>query len=66
MNEKEKKIKRDLIATTKAVKRKFQELHSDKLILDEHLEEQYKPITTSLKTLIESKKKIMENRLEEV
>lgn len=30
MNKKEKELKKNLIEATKAVKRKFQELHSDK------------------------------------
>lgn len=54
MNVKEKKLKKELIEATKAVRRKFQELHSDKLSLDEHLEEKYKPITKSLRTIIEN------------
>lgn len=56
MNKKEKQVKKELIATTKAVKKKFQELRSDKLMLDEVLEEKYKPITKSLKTLIKNQK----------
>lgn len=56
MNEKEKQVKKELIATTKAVKKKFQELQSDKLLLDERLEEKYKPITKSLKKIIENQK----------
>lgn len=56
MNVKEKKLKKDLIDATRAVKKKFQELHSDKILLDEHLEEKYKPITKSLRTIIENQK----------
>lgn len=56
MNNEEKKIKTDLIAATKAIKKKFQELHNNKIIVDEHLKEQYKPITNSLKTIIENQK----------
>lgn len=52
----EKKIKRELIEATKAVKKKFRELHTDKLTLDEHLEQKYSPITKSLKTIIENQK----------
>lgn len=54
MNEKEKQMKRELIATTKAIKKKFQELHNDKLTLEAHLQEQYEPITKSLKRIIEN------------
>lgn len=54
MDKKEKQTKQELIATTKAVKRKFRELHNEKLSYEEHLEEQYKPITKSLKTIIEN------------
>lgn len=54
MNNKDIKLKQDLIATTRAIKKKFQELHNDKVSLEEHLEERYKPITTSLKRLIEN------------
>lgn len=56
MDVKDKKIKRDLIEATKAVKRKFQELHSDKLMLNEQLEEKFMPITKSLRTIIENQK----------
>lgn len=56
MDAKEKQIKKDLIATTKAVKKKFHQLQSDNLWLDEHLEKQYKPITKSLKTIIKRQK----------
>lgn len=56
MDGQQMKIKEDLIATSNAVRKKFQELHNDKILLDHHFEEKYKPITNSIKDLIENRK----------
>lgn len=60
MKEQEKKIKKAVIKTRKAIRKKYRDLHKNKLILTEQLNEQFQPITESLNRLIDNKEKFIE------
>lgn len=51
----QKKLKTALIKTAKAIKKKYQNLHNEQLAMNEKLEERYKPITSSLKSMLQTK-----------
>lgn len=52
MNDKQKQLKIELIKTAKTIRKKFKDLHDDRMSLEEQLEERYKPITSSLKSVL--------------
>lgn len=54
MDDSEIKLKKSLIEATKVVKKKFRELHNNKLLIDERLEQRYNAITSSLKQIIKN------------
>lgn len=51
-------LKQSLIKTRNAIRKKFQDLHSDKQILSEKISETFKPIIDPIKSLKEDKKQL--------
>lgn len=54
-------LKQSLIRTRNAIRKKFQDLHSDKQILSERISETFKPIIDPIKSLKEDKKFSVKN-----
>lgn len=52
MDNKQKHLKMELIKTAEAIRKKYKDLHNDRLVVEEQMEERYKPITTSLKSVL--------------
>lgn len=52
MNDKQKHLKIELIKTAEAIRKKYKNLHTDRLTLQEQMEERFKPITSSLKSVL--------------
>lgn len=61
MNNKQKQLKIELIKTAKTIRKKFKGLHNDRLAMEEQLEERYKPITTSLKSVLNAQTDVQKN-----
>lgn len=57
MNKEEKQLKISLIKTRNSIKKKYRDLHKQRLALDETVREQYKPIITPLNKLAENSNK---------
>lgn len=51
MNEADRKIKQELIKTTKAIQKKYEQLHADRLVQDYEIEEKLDPIIKPLREI---------------
>lgn len=50
-------LKQSLVKSSNAIRKKFQDLHNDKQIVNEHISETYKPIIDPIKKLVDDNKK---------
>lgn len=55
-------VKKELIKSSNAIKRKYRELHHERLLLGEKMKEKYDPIIKPMKELISNKEKISQNK----
>lgn len=58
MNNKQRNLKIELIKTAKVIRTKYKNLHNDRLALQEEMKERYKPITSSLKSMLNADEKL--------
>lgn len=58
----QKSVKKALIKSSNAIKRKYRELHRERLILGEKVREKYEPIINPLNQLVSNNKKITQNK----
>lgn len=57
-----KSVKKALIKSSNAIKRKYRELHRERLILGEKMKEKYEPLIKPLNELISNKEKITKSK----